>query len=42
VKERRQVMMYDVPGAFMQVDVDEVVYVRLVGKASGTAHHAAD
>jgi hypothetical protein len=30
-KERRKVMTADVPGAFMQVDVDEVVHVRLVG-----------
>jgi hypothetical protein len=30
-KEGRQVMTCDVPGAFMQVDVDEVVHVRLVG-----------
>ena len=30
-KEKRQVMTCDVPGAFMQVDVDEVVHVRLVG-----------
>jgi hypothetical protein len=30
-KERRHVMTTDVPGAFMQVDVDEVVHVRLVG-----------
>jgi hypothetical protein len=29
--EQRQVMTCDVPGAFMQVDVDEVVHVRLVG-----------
>jgi hypothetical protein len=31
-KERRQVMSCDVPGAFMQVDVDEVVHVRLEGE----------
>jgi hypothetical protein len=30
-KERRQVITCDVPGAFMQVDVDKVVHVRLVG-----------
>jgi hypothetical protein len=30
-KERRKVLTADVPGAFMQVDVDEVVHVRLVG-----------
>jgi hypothetical protein len=30
-KERRKVTPYDVPGAFMQVDVDEIVHVRLVG-----------
>jgi hypothetical protein len=30
-KERRQVITCDVPGAFMQVDVDEVVHVRLAG-----------
>jgi hypothetical protein len=30
-EERRQVMTADVPGAFMQVDVDEVVHVRMVG-----------
>ena len=29
--ERRHVMTCDVPGAFMQVDVDEVVHVRLAG-----------
>jgi hypothetical protein len=30
-KERRNVIMCDVPGAFMQVDVDEVVHVRIEG-----------
>ena len=30
-KEGRQVMTADVPGAFMQVDVDEIVHVRLTG-----------
>jgi hypothetical protein len=30
-KEQRQVMTCDVPRTFMQVDVDEVVHVRLVG-----------
>lgn len=30
-KEGRHVVTCDVPGAFMQVDVDEVVHVRLVG-----------
>jgi hypothetical protein len=30
-KERRHVMTCDVPGAFMQVDVDEVVHVKLEG-----------
>jgi hypothetical protein len=30
-KERRKVMTCDVPGAFMQVDVDEIVHVRLNG-----------
>jgi hypothetical protein len=30
-KEPRKVMTADVPGAFMQVGVDEVVHVRLVG-----------
>jgi hypothetical protein len=30
-KEQRQVITCDVPGAFMQVDVDEVVHVRLAG-----------
>jgi hypothetical protein len=30
-KERRQVMTADVPGAFMQVEIDEVVHIRLVG-----------
>jgi len=30
-KERRHVMMCDVPGAFMQADIDELVHVRLVG-----------
>jgi hypothetical protein len=30
-KEQCQVMTCDVPGAFMQVNVDEVVHVRLVG-----------
>jgi hypothetical protein len=30
-KERRKVMTCDIPGAFMQVDVDDVVHVRLVG-----------
>jgi hypothetical protein len=28
-KERRQVITCDIPGAFMQVDMDEVVHVRL-------------
>ena len=31
VKERRQVITADIPGAFMQVDIDEVVHVRLDG-----------
>jgi hypothetical protein len=30
-KERRNVITCDVPGAFMQVDVDEIVHVRLEG-----------
>jgi hypothetical protein len=30
-KEKRQVMTCDIPGAFMQADVDEVVHVRLLG-----------
>lgn len=30
-KERRSVLTCDIPGAFMQVDVDEVVHVRLEG-----------
>ena len=30
-KERRKVVTCDVPGAFMQVDIDEVVHVRLEG-----------
>ena len=30
-KERRQVITCDVPGAFMQVDIDEVVHIRLEG-----------
>ena len=30
-KERRKVITCDVPGAFMQVDIDEVVHVRLEG-----------
>ena len=30
-KERRKVLTCDIPGAFMQVDVDEVVHVRLEG-----------
>jgi hypothetical protein len=30
-KERRNVLTCDVPGAFMQVDIDEVVHVRLEG-----------
>jgi len=30
-KERRKVVTCDVPGAFMQVDVDEVVHVKLEG-----------
>ena len=31
-KERRQVMTCDVPGAFMQADIDEIVHVRLEGQ----------
>jgi hypothetical protein len=30
-KERRNVLTCDVPGAFMQVDVDEVIHVKLDG-----------
>jgi Reverse transcriptase (RNA-dependent DNA polymerase) len=30
-KERRKVVTCDVPGAFMQVDIDEVVHIRLEG-----------
>ena len=30
-KERRNVITCDVPGAFMQVDIDEVVHVRFEG-----------
>jgi len=30
-KERRRVMTCDVPGAFMQADIDELVHVRLTG-----------
>ena len=30
-KERRNVMKCDVPGAFMQVDIDEKVHLRLTG-----------
>jgi hypothetical protein len=36
-KEGRQVITCDVPGAFMQVDVDEVVHVRLAGWSVGRA-----
>jgi hypothetical protein len=30
-KERRSVITFDVPGAFMQVDIDEVVHIRFEG-----------
>ena len=30
-RERRQVMTIDIPGAFMQVDIDELIHVRLEG-----------
>ena len=30
-KERRHVATADIPGAFMQADMDEVVYMRLEG-----------
>ena len=29
--ERRKVATVDIPGAFMQADIDEIVYVKLVG-----------
>ena len=28
-RERQQVMMIDIPGAFMQVDIDELIHIRL-------------
>lgn len=31
VQERRQVMTIDIPGAFMHVDIDELIHVRLEG-----------
>jgi hypothetical protein len=30
-QERRKVMTIDIPGAFMQVNIDELVHVRLKG-----------
>jgi hypothetical protein len=30
-QERRQVMMVDIPGAFMHADIDELIHVRLEG-----------
>ena len=29
--ERRKVATVDIPGAFMQADIDEIVHVKLVG-----------
>ena len=31
-RENRDVAVVDIPGAFMQVDMDELVYMRLDGK----------
>ena len=33
--EDREVAIVDVPGAFMQLDMDELVHVRFTGKMEG-------